>query len=95
MSLVTQLKSERINLRLEQSVKSLLERAASFEGKTISKFILNSALTHAQETISKHETMLLNTKDSNAFIDALSQPVQHNSYLLEAIKEHDKRTTLT
>lgn len=89
-----QLKSERINLRLEQSVKSLLERAASFEGKTISKFILNSALTHAEETISKHETMLLNAKDANAFIDALSQPVKYNAYLLDALKEHDKRVTL-
>lgn len=32
-------KSERINLRLKESSKSLFERAVSFEGKTVSSFI--------------------------------------------------------
>jgi len=90
MSAATQLKTERINLRLEQNVKALLERAASFEGKTISKFILNSALSHAEETILKHESILLNSTDSEAFIDALSQPVQFNDYLIDTMKEHDQ-----
>jgi uncharacterized protein (DUF1778 family) len=44
MDPVTQTKTERINLRLKSSAKRLLERAASFEGKTVSHFILNSAL---------------------------------------------------
>ncbi|MCA6220938.1 type II toxin-antitoxin system TacA family antitoxin [Photorhabdus antumapuensis] len=32
-------KQDRINLRLKHSAKEILERAASFEGKTVSNFI--------------------------------------------------------
>ena len=84
-------KSERINLRLKESSKTILERAASFEGKTVSSFILNSALAHAEETIHQHESMKLNAQDSEAFFNALSQPVQFNESLLDAMKEHKRR----
>jgi len=33
----------------------MLERAASFEGKTVCKFILSSALDRAKRTIKEHE----------------------------------------
>ncbi len=37
-------KTQRVNLRLNDDAKYTIERAASFEGKTVSKFILASAL---------------------------------------------------
>ena len=40
MDAATQNKNERINLRMKSSSKRLIERAASFEGKTVSHFIL-------------------------------------------------------
>jgi uncharacterized protein (DUF1778 family) len=83
MDPVTQTKTERINLRLKSSAKSLLERAASFEGKTVSHFILNSALERAEKTVQKHDVMILNAKDSKNFFNALSKPVKFNSKLLE------------
>ena len=61
----TQTKDERINLRLKHHAKLMLERAASFEGQTVSKFILNSALNNAEKTIQEHEVMALNTNDSD------------------------------
>ncbi|AKH65216.1 MULTISPECIES: DUF1778 domain-containing protein [Photorhabdus] len=42
--------SEFINLQLKISAKKTLERAASFEGRTVSNFILTSALAHAEKT---------------------------------------------
>ncbi len=93
MSSATQTKDERINLRLKHSAKLMLERAASFEGQTISKFVLNSALTRAEKTILEHEAMNLNTRDSEAFFNALASPVQFNDKLLAAFKEHDRRVT--
>ncbi len=84
MSAVTQTKTERINLRLKSSAKSLLERAASFEGKTVSHFILNSALERAEKTVQKHEVMILNAKDSQTFFNALSKPVGFNRKLTHA-----------
>jgi len=86
-------KQERINLRVQGDVKQLLERAAGFEGKTVSNFILNSALAQAEKTLHRHETMHLNQQDSMVFFEALNQPVHFNPKLLAAFEEHDRRVT--
>ena len=91
MSSATQTKDERINLRLKPHAKSMLERAASFEGQTISKFVLSSALARAEKTIQEHEAMTLNARDSEAFFNALASPVKFNRNLIEALSEHEQR----
>ena len=91
MASPTQSKTERINIRLSSAVKNILERAASFEGKTISNFILHSALEQAQKTVHNHDVMNLNSQNSKAFFDALSTPVKFNNKLLSAFEEHAKR----
>jgi len=93
MSSAAQTKDERINLRLKHNAKLMLERAASFEGQTISKFVLSSALAHAEKTIQEHEVMILNARDSEAFFHALAAPVQFNDKLAAALTEHDRRVT--
>jgi len=87
----TQTKDERINLRLKHSAKQMLERAANFEGQTISKFVLSSALARAEKTIQKHEVMTLSAKDSEAFFNALASPAPFNNKLVTALKEHGQR----
>ena len=91
MNTVSQKKSERINHRLKSSTKRLIERAAVFEGKTVSHFILTGALERAEKTVQDHELMTLNAKNSKAFFDALATPVQFNRRLNAALEEHDKR----
>ncbi|HEY9202592.1 MAG TPA: DUF1778 domain-containing protein [Gammaproteobacteria bacterium] len=91
MKEITDTKDERINLRLKQNAKLMLERAASFEGQTISKFVLSSALARAEKTIQSHEAMSLNAEDSEAFFNALAKPVEFNEKLTAAFQEHDKR----
>ena len=91
MSAATEIKQERINLRVRHNAKQLLERAASFEGKTVSNFILASALAHAEKTIHDHEVMVLSARDAEAFFDALERPVRFNDSLTAALEEHDRR----
>ena len=86
-------KSERINVRLKSSAKTLIERAAGFEGKTVSHFMVSSALERAERTIQEHEMMTLNAENSEAFYDALAAPVRFNRGLTAALEEHDKRVT--
>jgi len=74
MDAATQNKNERINLRVKSSAKRLIARAADFEGKSVSHFILTSALKRAEETVKEHQMMTLNTKNSRAFFDALAAP---------------------
>ncbi len=88
---VSATKNERINLRLKQSAKNLIERAATFEGKTVSSFILSSALASAEKTIHEHESIRLNEQDAQRFFDALAKPVRFNKKLTEALVEHDRR----
>jgi len=88
-----QTNQERINLRLKRSVKTLLERAASLEGKTVSKFVLHSALDQAKKTVHEHESLALNAENSNSktFFNALATTINFNSKLTDALKEHSQR----
>ncbi len=87
----TQTNKERINIRLESSVKSLLTRAAGLEGKSVSKFVLHSALEQAKKTVHDHEFISLNAKNSKAFFDALAAKGRFNSELTDALEEHSQR----
>ena len=91
MDAVTENRNERINLRVKSAAKRLIARAADFEGKTISHFILTSALERAEETVQKHQMMTLDAKNSRAFFDALAAPVRFNRKLIAAFEEYEKR----
>ena len=87
-------KSERFNIRLDPEARKRIEQAASLEGKTASSFILSSALSQAERTIRRHETMVLKRRDSEIFFDALLQPPRMNPRLASALKEHHRRVSL-
>ena len=84
-------KSERVNLRLNATAKRRIERAASFEGKTVSGFIVSSALENAEKAIQKHETMALGRRDAKLFFDVIVNPPAPNDKLRTALDEHEKR----
>lgn len=84
-------RSKRINLRLNESAKRRIEQAASVEGKTVSSFIVSSALETAEKTIDRHETMALSRDDALRFFDALADPPPPNDRLRAALEEHTRR----
>ena len=84
-------RSERINLRLSDAAKQRIEQAASVEGKTVSAFIVSSALETAEKTIDKYETLELAREDAIRFLDALSNPPPVNDRLRAALDEHERR----
>ena len=84
-------KSERVNLRLPKAAKRRIEQAASFEGKTVSGFIVSSALENAEKAIQEHETMALARRDAKRFFDIIVNPPAPNDNLLTALDEHEKR----
>ncbi|MCW5700405.1 MAG: DUF1778 domain-containing protein [Rhodospirillales bacterium] len=84
-------KQERINLRLDAGAKQRLEKAASIEGRTVSGFILTSALASADQAIRDHATMTLSERDAEAFFDAILNPPQPGNKLVAAIKEYRER----
>jgi len=84
-------KKVRINLRLNEVAKRRIERAASFEGKTVSGFIVSSALSYADKTIQSHETMTLNRQDALRFFDVIVNPPALKETLRTAMEEHVER----
>ena len=80
--------SERLNLRLKRAAKRRIEQAAAFEGKTVSNFIVSSALATAERTIREHETIALSRRDAEVFLDALLAPPKPSAKLRKAIEEH-------
>ncbi len=91
MARTNTVRSERINLRLSEAAKRRIERAASVEGKTVSAFIVSSALETAERTIDRHETVALAREDAMRFFDALADPPPPNDRLRAALEEHARR----
>jgi uncharacterized protein (DUF1778 family) len=93
MDTTTEKTNERINLRLKPGAKRLIERAALFEGKTVSHFILTSALERAEKTVQTHETMMLTAEQSELFFESLAKPIRFNPKLAAALEDHRRRVT--
>src|SRR3712207_2227063 len=64
----------RIDVRLSDERKALLQHAADLEGRTLSDFILSTAQERAERTIREHEVLTLSVRDSHAFVEALLNP---------------------
>ena len=84
-------RSARINLRLSETAKRRIERAASVEGKTVSAFIVSSALDSAETTIGRHEAVAPAREAAVRFFDALAEPPPPNDRLRAALEEHARR----
>lgn len=74
MKLATDQKSERIDIRTTASVKRLLQEAASASNKTVTEFLLDSALTQAAEVLADRRLFLVNDQQWQEFIAALDAP---------------------
>jgi uncharacterized protein (DUF1778 family) len=76
---------------LESGIKSLLERAARLEDKTVSRFVLNSAVEQAKKTIHEHESLKLRAENAKIFFNALDTAISFNNKLTNALEENTLR----
>jgi uncharacterized protein (DUF1778 family) len=83
----TQSKSERIDIRATPNDKRLLQEAAAVSRKTVSEFLLESALTHAAEVLANRRLFLLNDEQWEAFQAALDAPSVPMPRLERLLKE--------
>jgi uncharacterized protein (DUF1778 family) len=63
-------------VRLTPKAKSFLKRAASFERKTVSAFVLEKSLAAAGETLADRREFRLPVKRYDAFVAALDAPAE-------------------
>ncbi len=68
----TETRSEKLDLRLSPSAKRALQRAALAAHRSVSEFVLESALARAEETLPDRQRFALNAKQWEAFQAAVS-----------------------
>src|SRR3989442_16035067 len=66
-------RDERIDLRLSAELKTLLTRAASYCGMSLSSFLVSSAAQRAKEVVAGSEMLTLTKRDWQAFLAGLDK----------------------
>lgn len=64
-------RDDRLEVRLTPKAKAMLKRAADFEEKTVSAFVLDKSLEAAAETLADRRSFALGAKQYDAFVAAL------------------------
>lgn len=84
-------KSARIETRVTQEQKELIERAAEASGRTVSDFVLAHVEVAAKKIIEEHEKLHLDQVQSRILVDALLAPKKPNKNLKLAMEDYRKR----
>lgn len=84
-------KRDRVHLRLDARAKRLLERAATYEARSISDFVLANAVQAAERVIQAHERTTLSATDWEAFQAALLDPPEPNERMKAAARRYRER----
>jgi uncharacterized protein (DUF1778 family) len=94
MAISTTERDERIDLRVSAELKTLLARAASYSGMSLSGFLVSSASERAKEVMAKRETLTLTARDWRVFLSGLEKPERRRPRLEAAAKRYlGRRTT--
>ncbi|EIC30077.1 MULTISPECIES: DUF1778 domain-containing protein [Methylomicrobium] len=83
----TNKRSDRIDLRIDPKAKEALQAAALLKHKTVSEFILENALSAANEVLADRRYFVLNAEQWEAFQAALDAPPRALPRLERLMKE--------
>lgn len=74
-------RTEKLDLRLSQAAKRTLQAAAAAERKSVSEFVLDTALREAEERLADRRVFTLDGKKWEAFVAALDAPPRRHARL--------------
>ena len=66
-------RTEKLDLRLSRAAKQTLQAAATAERKSVSEFVLDTALSEAEERLADRRVFTLDAKSWDAFVAALDR----------------------
>lgn len=81
---------ERLEARIRPREKTLLVQAARLEGRSITDFVVSTALQDARRVIRENKLILLNARDQKIFVEAILNPPEPNAALRTAYQEYKK-----
>jgi len=80
-------RTEKLDLRLSRAAKETLQAAATASRKTVSEFVLETALNEAEERLADRRAFTLDAKKWDAFIAALDAPPRRHPRLERLFRE--------
>jgi uncharacterized protein (DUF1778 family) len=81
------LRSEKLDLRLTPGAKQTLQRAAAAAQRSVTDFVLESALASAAETLADRQSFQLDPEQWESFVAALDAPPQGHPRLAQLLQE--------
>jgi uncharacterized protein (DUF1778 family) len=84
-------KDSRIDLRVTQEQKELLEKAATLRGISLSSYTLFHLLNAAKQDIEAHEKLILSDRDRDLFMSVMENPPELQGKLKTAIKKYREK----
>ena len=83
----TAARTEKLDLRLTRSAKRVLQSAAAAAQRSVSEFVLESALARAEETLPDRQRYGLDADRWAAFQKALDAPTRPNARMRKLLTE--------
>src|SRR5437016_7504078 len=87
-------KLERLEARVTQEQKRIIERAAELRGTSVTEFIVVSAQQAATKTIRDFETLSLRDEAREVFVNAILNPPAPNETAWTAAQRYKEQTGL-
>jgi uncharacterized protein (DUF1778 family) len=84
---VASVRATKLDLRLSQDAKQTLNAAARAANRSVSQFVLESALLRAAETLVERQRFALNAEQWTAFMAALDGPPRELPRLRQLLTE--------
>lgn len=86
-------RAQRLETRVTAEQKTLIERAAALQGRTVTDFLLTSVQDAARRAIEEYQQLELSMRDSEAFVEALLNPKPVNDRLRDTIRRYRETTS--
>lgn len=83
----------RLGVRVDGQVKALLQHAASLRGRSMTDFLVDSAVEAAERVIKDASVITLGMEDARRFADALLAPPAPNAALKSAARRYRELTS--
>ncbi|MDY4163667.1 MAG: DUF1778 domain-containing protein [Sutterella sp.] len=77
---------DRIDIRLGEDDKGILQLAASYEGMALSAFIRKAALDVARSVVERNKRFTLSREEAKRIMTALDRPFEPNAALTKAMR---------
>ena len=79
---------DRLDFRLDRSIKQRIERAASLTGQTVSAFAVSALMREANTILAEHDAISLNARASREFLARLDKDIKPNNNLKRAARRY-------